>query len=300
MQVVTGAFGYTGRAIARRLLAEDRRVRTLVHDPTRINPFGDRVIAFPYRFDNPTALARSLEGATVLYNTYWVRFPRGRVTFDAAIANTKILIQACEAAGVPRIVHLSITNASEDSPLPYFRGKGIVERVIRESSLSYAILRPSVIFGPGDILINNIAWFLRHAPIFPIMGDGQYRLQCGDLDDVAEVATHAGDGTENMVAELVEPEIFTYEGLVRLIAERVHSRARIIRLPVGVVQPLLAVAGLVVRDVVVTRDEITGLMSELLVARGAPAGRRRFRDWLDEYAPDLGRRYASELRRHYR
>ncbi len=300
MHVVTGAFGYTGRAIAHRLLAEGKQVRTLVHDPTRVNPFGDRLTAVPYRFDNMTALVRSLQGASVFYNTYWVRFPRGRVTFDAAIANTRMLIKACEAAGVSRIVHLSITNPSQDSPLPYFRGKGILERAIRESSLSYAILRPSVIFGPGDILINNIAWFLRHAPVFPIIGDGQYRLQCADVEDVAEIATRAAEKKENIIVELVEPETFTFEGLVRLIAERVRSRARIIHLPVGVVKPLLAAAGLVLRDVVLTQDEITALMSDLLVSPGPPAGWRRFRDWLDEHAPDLGRRYASELRRHYR
>lgn len=300
LHVVTGAFGYTGRAIASRLLAEGKQVRTLVHDPTRVNPFGDRLTIVPYRFDNLTALVRSLEGASVFYNTYWIRFPRGRVTFDAAVAHTRMLIQACQAAGVSRIVHLSITNPSGDSPLPYFRGKGILERAIRESSLSYAILRPSVIFGLGDILINNIAWFLRHAPVFPIIGNGQYRLQCADVEDVAEIATRAAEKTDNMVVELVEPEIFTFEGLVRLIADRVRSHARIIHLPVAVVRPLLAAAGLVLRDVVLTRDEITALMSNLLVSPGPPAGRRRFRDWLDEHAPDLGRTYASELRRHYR
>jgi uncharacterized protein YbjT (DUF2867 family) len=300
LHVVTGAFGYAGRAIASRLLAEGKRVRTLVHDPSRVNPFGDRVTAVPYRFDDPTALAQSLEGASVLHNTYWVRFAKGRVTFDAAVAHTRMLIRACETAGVSRMVHLSITNPSEDSPLPYFRGKGILERAIRESSLSYAILRPSVIFGPGDILINNIAWFLRHAPVFPIIGDGQYRLQCADVEDVADIAASAAAKTENMIVELVEPEVFTFEGLVRLIAERIGSRARIIHLPVGVMGPLLAAAGLVLRDVVLTRDEITGLMSNLLVSAGPPAGRRRFRDWLDEHAPEIGRQYASELRRHYR
>jgi len=298
--VVTGAFGFTGRAIARRLLAAGKQVSTLVHDPARPNPFGDQVAAVPYRFDDPTALARSLEGASVLYNTYWVRFPRSRVTFDTAIAHTIMLLRACEVAKVPRIVHLSVTNASEASPLPYFRGKGVVERAIRESSLSYAILRPSVIFGTGDILINNIAWFLRRAPVFPIMGDGQYRLQAVDVEDVAEVAVRAAERTENIVTDVVEPETFTFDAFVRLIGDRVRSRARIVTMPAAAVWLLLAPAGLFVHDVILTRDEIAGLMANLLVTRGTPVGRRSFRDWLDEHAPDLGRRYASELNRHYR
>jgi uncharacterized protein YbjT (DUF2867 family) len=301
LHVVTGAFGFTGHAITRRLLAAGIRVRTFVRNPNRPNPFGERVTVVPYRFDNPAALVRNLQGAAVLYNTYWVRFAYGRVTFDAAVANTRTLLRACEAAGVRRIVHLSVTNASEDSPLPYFRGKGILERAIKESTLSHAILRPAVIFGPADILINNIAWFLRHAPVFAIMGDGRYRLQCVDVEDVAEIAVHAAGRTDNLVTDVVGPETFTFDALVRLIADRVRSRARILtNVPVGAVRVLLGVAGLVVRDVVLTGDEIRGLMSNLLVSRGAPAGRKRFSDWLDEHAPDLGRTYASELTRHYR
>jgi NADH dehydrogenase len=211
-----------------------------------------------------------------------------------------MLIQACVAAGVPRIVHLSVTNASEDSALPYFRGKGILERAIRESTLSYAILRPALIFGPGDVLVNNIAWFLRHAPVFAIMGDGRYKLQCVGIDDVAEIAAHAAGRAENLVMDVVGPETFTFDGFVRIIAENVRSHARIINLPAAVVQVLLGVAGIVVRDVILTRHEITGLMGDLLVSRSAPAGRSRFSDWLREHAPDLGRTYNSELRRHYR
>jgi uncharacterized protein YbjT (DUF2867 family) len=300
LHVVTGAFGYTGHAITRRLLSLGKRVRTLVRNPQRPNPFGDRVSVAPYRFDNLTALVRSLQGAAVFYNTYWVRFAHGRVTFDQAVAHTKMLIQACAAAGVPRIVHLSVTAAAENSPFPYFRGKGVLERAIKESALSYAILRSPLIFGPGDVLVNNIAWFLRRAPVFTIMGDGRYRLQCVHVDDVAEVAVHVGERGENVVMDVVGPETFTFDGFVRLIADRVRSRARIIHLPADIVLGLLAIAGIVVHDVVLTRDEVAALTAELLVSRGAPAGRTRFTDWLDEHAPDLGRTYASELDRHYR
>ncbi len=300
LHVVTGAFGYTGHAITQRLLSMGKRVRTLVRNSNRPNPFGNRVSVAPYRFDNLAVLVRSLQGAAVFYNTYWVRFAHGRATFDQAIANTRMLIQACVAAGVPRIVHLSVTNASEDSALPYFRGKGILERAIRESSLSYAILRPPLIFGPGDVLVNNIAWFLRRAPVFAIMGDGGYRLQCVHVDDVAEVAVHVAERSESVALDVVGPETFTFDAFVRLIADRVRSRARIIHLPTEIVLGLVAIAGIVLRDVVLTRHEVAALKSDLLVSRGAPAGRTRFTDWLDEHAPDLGRTYASELDRHYR
>ena len=300
LQVVTGAFGYTGRAITQRLLSTGKRVRTLVRNPSRPSPFGDRVDVAPYRFDNLAALVRSLQGAAVFYNTYWVRFVHGRTSFDQAVANTRMLIQACVAAGVPRIVHISVVNASEDSALPYYRGKGAVERAVKESTLSYAIVKPALIFGPGDILVNNIAWFLRRAPAFAIPGDGEYRLQCVHVDDMAEVAVHVAGRNENAAVDVVGPETFTFAGFVRLIADRVRSHARIVHLPAEIVQGLLAAAGLVVRDVVLTRHEIAALMSNLLVTRSAPLGRTRFTEWLDEHAPDLGRTYASELARHYR
>ncbi|HEX9245273.1 MAG TPA: NAD(P)H-binding protein [bacterium] len=300
LHVVTGAFGYTGRFIARRLLQAGKRVRTLTGNPARPNPFGERLSVAAFDFDNPDALARSLEGAAVLYNTYWVRFPRGRVTFETAVANTRTLIRACERAGVPRIVHLSVTNASADSPLPYYRGKGILEQAITGSTLSYAVLRPALVFGPGDILVNNIAWFLRRSPLFPVMGTGAYRLQGVYIDDLAEIAVQAGERRENSIVDLVSPEIYTFDAFVRLIAAKIGSRAGVVHWPPAVVGGLLGAAGLVVGDVVLTRDEMAGLMAELLVSSGPPRGRTRFADWLDQSADALGRTYASELDRHFR
>ena len=299
MHVVTGAFGFTGRFITRRLLAMGVRVKTLTRSPARPNPFGDRVAVAAYNFEDPDALARSLEGAAVLYNTYWVRFARGRTTFETAVANTRTLLRACERAGVPRIVHLSVTNAGTDSPLPYYRGKGLVEQAIASSSLSYAILRPPLVFGPGDILVNNIAWFLRRFPIFTMMGDGQYRLQCLFVEDLAEIAVAIASRQDRGAVDVVGPETFSFDEFVRVIAEKIGSRARIIRISPRLVRGLLGAVGTLIRDVVLTPDEITGLMSGLLVAQSPPLGRTRFLDWLGEVAGTLGTSYASELARHY-
>lgn len=300
LHAVTGAFSFSGRFITQRLLAMGARVLTLTGHPDRPHPFGERVRTAPYRFEDPKELARSLQGAAVLYNTYWVRFPHRGLTFDTAIANTRTLLRACREAGVRRIVHLSVTNASEDSPLPYFRGKAIVERAIQESGLSYAILRPALIYGPGDILVNNIAWFLRHSPVFPVMGDGEYRLQCVDADDLAEVAVGAGAGSANTRVDVVEPGTHTYNGVVDLIASAVDRRPRIFHAAPGLVSILLAAANTAVRDVVLTRGEIAGLMANLLVSNEPPIARGRFNDWVARHGPQLGQTYASELARHFR
>ena len=297
---VTGAFGFTGRFIAQRLLATGNRVRTLTAHPDRPHPFGDQIAVVPYRFDHPHELARSLRGTAVLYNTYWVRFAYRGLTFDTAVENSKILLTACRAAGVRRIVHLSVTGADEQSPLPYFRGKGLVERAIRESGLSYAILRPALVYGPGDILVNNIAWFLRRSPVFPLMGDGEYRLQGVDVEELAEIAVDAGGGEAGAVTDVVGPETLTFQELVRLLARATGSRAWIVRASPRLVEALLTAAGAIVRDVVLTRDEIRGLMANLLVSPHPPLARGRLSEWVVRHRESLGRSYASELGRHFR
>jgi NADH dehydrogenase len=105
-------------------------VKTLTGHPDRPNPFGDRVSVASFHFEDPRKLAGHLRGTTTLYNTYWVRFPHGDITFERAVANSQTLIGAAREAGVRRIVHVSITNPSKDSPFEYFRGKARVEEMI--------------------------------------------------------------------------------------------------------------------------------------------------------------------------
>jgi NADH dehydrogenase len=299
LNVVTGAFGYTGRYIAQRLLSMGQRVKTLTGHPHRPNPFGEHVKAAPLDFDDPVGLARSLEGADTLYNTYWVRFPRGQVTFERAVENSRALIRAAENAGVRKFVHISITNASSSSHLPYFRGKGLVEEAIRSSRLSWAIIRPTVIFGKEDVLINNIAWALRRFPAFVVYGSGDYRLQPVFVEDVAHIAVSAAHDDGNVVIDAAGPETHTFEGLVRLIGSKTGSGARLVHLRPGLSLALTRLVGYLVNDVVLTRDEVEGLMASLLVSREPPTGKTRLSRWLEQNAGHLGKRYVSELRRHY-
>ena len=300
LSVVTGAFGYTGMYIARRLLSQGVSVKTLTGHPNRPNPFDDRVAVAPLDFNDPAALTRSLEGATTLYNTYWIRFQHREVTFDGAVENSRVLIRAAEEAGVHRIVHISITNASTDSPLPYFRGKGLVEEAVTGSNLSYAIIRPTLIFGLEDVLINNIAWALRRFPAFPIFGSGDYPVQPVSVKDLAEIAVDVAGKSGDLLMDAVGPETYTFEELVRLIAGETGSRARLVHMRPGLAFALTRLVTYLVRDVVLAQDEIAGLMAGLLVSDSTPTCRTRFSHWLAGNSSVLGRRYASELDRHHR
>jgi uncharacterized protein YbjT (DUF2867 family) len=294
---VTGAFGYSGKYIAQRLVDRGHNVITLTNSPHRANPFGETIRAYPFNFDKPHKLAESLQEVSVLYNTYWVRFNHELFTHANAVRNTVTLFNAAKTAGVGRIVHVSITNPSLDSHLEYFRGKAQLEEALKETGLSYAILRPTVLFGKEDILINNIAWALRRLPAFGIFGDGQYRLQPIYVDDLAEIAVDLGDKEENSVVNAIGPETFTYRGLVERIGEIIGKQRPIIPLPPRLGYGASVVIGKLVDDVFITREEIEGLMAELLYVDSLPAGRTRLTDWAKEHAGWLGRRYANELAR---
>ncbi len=295
--MVTGAFGYTGKYVAHRLLDAGHDVRTLTNSRYRANPFGSTVPAMPYHFDEPSKLVASLRGADVLYNTYWVRFNHATFTHESAVGNTLTLFEAAREAGVRRVVHVSITNPSEESPLEYFSGKARLERALIGSGLSYSILRPAVVFGREDILINNIAWILRTFPIFGLFGDGSYRLQPIYVDDLAALAVDEGNVSQSRIVDAIGPETFTYRELVTTIGRLIGSTRPIAPLPPWVGYAIGWLLGKFVRDVVITREEIEGLMADLLCTDSPPTGTTKLTDWIAEHADSLGVRYAGEVAR---
>ena len=297
IHAVTGAFGYSGHYMAARLLEQGRTVITLTNSLHRANPFGGSVRALPLSFAEPARLVEALSGVDVLYNTYWVRFNHRTFTQAQAVANTFVLFDAARRAGVRRVVHVSITNPAEDSSLEYFSGKARLERALRESGLSYAILRPAVLFGREDILINNIAWALRRFPFFAVFGDGSYRLQPILVDDLAELAVAEGMRYENVTINAIGPETFTYRELVQAVGNAIGRPRPLVNVPPGVGYLFSKVLGWFMRDRFITRDEIRGLMSDLLYVNTPPTGKTPLTEWMKQNAATLGRRYASELDR---
>jgi uncharacterized protein YbjT (DUF2867 family) len=297
LHVVTGAFGYSGRYITERLLRAGNRVRTLTNSPDREHPFGNRVEVHPFNFDHPERIASCLSGAHVLYNTYWVRFNHADFRYSQAVDNTRALFTAARRAAVSRVVHVSITNPSEDSPLEYFRGKALLERDLRESGLSYAILRPAVLFGGEDILINNIAWVLRHLPIFGVFGAGHYRLQPIHVHDFADLAVAQGVERAGRIIDAIGPETYSYHELVRELARIIGVRRPIVSVPPQLGYSAGWLLGKLLGDVLITRDEVEGLMQDLLATESEAAGQTKLSSWAREHAATLGRRYATELGR---
>lgn len=297
LHMVTGAFGYSGKYIARRLLAKGHRVQTLTNSVNRENPFDGQVVAHSFNFDQPDKLVESLRGVDVLYNTYWVRFNHRLFTHADAVQNTLTLFDAAQRAGVRRVVHVSITNPSADYGLEYFTGKAQLEAALQDSGLSYAILRPAVLFGKEDVLINNIAWTLRRLPVFGVFGDGNYGIQPIYVDDLAQLAVEYGERDDNATINAVGPETFTFRTLVAEIGRIIGKERPIISLPPRLTYLATQVVGQFVGDVFLTWEEVQGLMRGTLAVATPPTAPTRLTDWAQEHASSLGSTYSSELAR---
>jgi NADH dehydrogenase len=295
---VTGAFSYSGKYIAKRLLERGEEVITLTGHPNRPDPFSGKVKAYPLDFDE-AGMTRSLQGVDVLVNTYWVRFDKGENTQPRAVDNTSKIINAARAAGIKRVVHISITNPSADSHLPYFWGKAANEKAVMASGMSYAILRPTVLVGDEDILINNIAFLLRRFPFFGLPGDGSYKLQPVYVDDLAELAVEGVYCEENRVLDAVGPDIFTFREMVELIGEKIGAKRPLISVPPRLALLAAQFLGIFVNDVILTPEEVDGLMAGLLVSPEPPRGKTHLGDWLEKNKDKVGVKYASELKKHY-
>ena len=298
LDTVTGAFSYSGHSIASALLAGGRRVRTLTGHPERA-PEGSPVEPHALDFDDPTEICRSLEGTTTLYNTYWVRFAREQADHERALLNSRTLFQAARRAGVRRIVHVSITKPSIDSPYSYFRGKALVERALAEADVSYAIVRPAILFGGDGVLLNNIAWLLRHLPVFAVGGRGDYQVRGIHVDDLARLCAEKGSERHDCVIDAVGPEAPSFLELVTSIRNAIGSSARIVRVPPVVVPPMARILGWALHDVLLTADEFRAMAAGLATTSGVATGAMKLSDWLADNASDLGRLYANDVDRHF-
>jgi uncharacterized protein YbjT (DUF2867 family) len=300
IDVVTGAFGFIGRYIAAQLVESGRRVKTITTHVNKPNPFGTKVKAYPYNFEYPDRLIQTLQGADTLYNTYWIRFEHGGQTFEQAVANTKILFDCAAEAGIQKIVHISVTNASVDSPLPYYAGKGQQESLLQESGNAYSIIRPTLVFGDEDILVNNIAWLIRKFPIFPIMGDGSYKMQPIFAEDLAKIAVESSREESSSLIDAVGPETYSYLEFVETISRAIGRNVRYLNVSPKAGIFLGRLIGIYVRDVILTGNELRGLMSELLTSQQRPNGTTNFSEWIKINHQNVGKVYSSELNRHFR
>ncbi len=299
MDMVTGSFGYIGKYITQELVKSGRSVRTITTHPNKPNPFGGEVESFPYNFNNPDLLTASLEGCNCLFNTYWIRFNYNQWTFTKALENTRILFNCAKKAGINKIVHISVTNPSESDVLPYYKGKAIQEKMVKESGIPWCIIRPTLVFGKEDILVNNIAWTIRTFPIVPIFGKGKYKVQPIFVGDLASLAVDYSNSSKLETLDAIGPETFEYKGFLQLLSAELNRHIYLMHISPNLGIILGKMIGMFLKDIILTKDELRGLMANKLISNQKPNGHTYLSQWISENKKIIGKQYTSELKRHF-
>ena len=152
------------------------------------------------------------------------------------------MVAAAKSAGVRRFIQMSALGAQANPSYPYLQAKRSAEDAVSASGLDFTIIRPSVIFGPGDGFINVLANLVRKAPVIPILGDGQSRFQPVAVNDVADCFARTIDdaGTIGQTYEVGGGEIYSYAGLLDLLQDHLKIWKREIHIPVGVMKAVLS------------------------------------------------------------
>ena len=294
--VVTGAFSYTGAAVARELHRRGWTVHTLTNRRCPLDM--QHVSASPLRFEQDY-LESQLRDADVFVNPYWVRIPYAGQTFESAVGNSELLVTAAARAGVKRFVHVSVSNASLSSKLGYYHGKAKVDDAVRRSGLSHAIVRPTLIVGPSDVLSANIAWFLRQFPLFPVPGGGTCRLQPVTLDDTGRIIADAAEASGDQDIDAAGPDTWTFREYVQLLARACGVESLVFGAPDWLALGMLRMLEPLLGDVILTREELLGLEQELLISRAPPLGTESVEAWLMAHGGSLGKTYVNDINRHF-
>ena len=232
--LVTGASGFIGRRVVRRLLHDGHSVRALVRDPERRAMLPDTAETAQGDVLDPGSLVRACEGVDAVAHLAAVIRESGRLTFQRVnYEGTRNVLEAAEAAGVGRFVFASTIGATSDAALPYLSSRWMAEQDVARSTVESVILRFSAGFGEGDELLNVLAAQVRLSPLVPIAGDGKARFQPIHAGDAARCLAEACQRDElgGEPLELGGPDYYTYDEMIDLIAETLGAKVAKLHLP---------------------------------------------------------------------
>lgn len=269
--LVTGATGFVGRHLVRALLAAGHQVKALVRSPEKAtqilgDPLGDaagRLQTVAGDVLAPASIVQAVAGCDAAVHLVGIiKEKRGATFRDLHVRGTANVLAAATRAGVSRLVHMSALGARDGAQTGYHQTKWEAEELVRNSGLRAVIFRPSIIYGPGDEFVNMLAGLIRRVPVFPVFGDGCYRLQPVWVEDVAYFFTRALE-VEGAVGETLEvggPQRLTYGELVAEIMRVTGRRRPQVHLPLNLTRRIIAAAQRVRAPLPVTSDQLTMLL----------------------------------------
>jgi NADH dehydrogenase len=261
---VTGATGFVGRHVAATLAARGHRVRVLARAPARARFLSDlNVEIVAGGLADHAALDRLARGADALIHLVGIIVEQGAQTFTGVhVAGTQALLTAAQEAGVRRFVHMSAVGArDEPGATPYHRTKRQAEQQVRDSGLSHAIFRPSIINGPESAPIRVLARLHRWSPVVPVFGDGRFPTQPVWIDDVALAFALATERPDMIgTFELGGPQVLTYEEFLLTIGRATGHSRPLVHVPLGLVRAAAGVFDVLGSAAPVTSDQVQMLV----------------------------------------
>jgi NADH dehydrogenase len=275
---VFGGSGFVGRAIVRALAQEGYQVRVAcrrIELAERIKTAGDvgQITLMRTNLRVPASVAAATAGSQAVVNASGIAFQRGRQKYQSVhVDGSRTIAEAAKAAGVQRLVHMSGIGADQrNSTNKYVRSKVDAEDAIVAGFADATILRPSVIFGPEDVMFNRIGQIAAKAPFVPVAGDGSAKVQPVFVGDVgsAVVAVLQRPETAKTVFELGGPRVYTYREIAALVLREIDRHKRIVGIPAG----LMKVAGFFAEFLPVpplTHDQVGLLVTDNVARPGAP------------------------------
>jgi NADH dehydrogenase len=234
---VFGGTGFLGRRIVRHLLDHGFPVRAASRHPERVgSAFRPDAAPETTKADihDETTVAAALFGAYGAVNAVSLYVERGRETFDAVHVEAAARVaRLARESGVERLIHVSGIGADPASSAPYIAARGRGEIAVQQAFPCAILIRPAVMFGPDDAFLTTVVRLLRILPVYPIFGRGETKLQPVYVEDVAEGIARvlAGAGGSAASYEFAGARVYTYEELVRIVADRINARPRLVPLP---------------------------------------------------------------------
>lgn len=272
---VFGGSGFLGRQIVRQLAAGGHFVRVAVRRPERASFFeemgcGDRTTLLQADVGEESSVTPAVVGADAVVNCVGHYVEKGAATFDRIHAQGALHVaRQARLAGVARLILISGLGADPDSASSYVRARGIGEALVREAFAEATILRPSVIFGPGDSFFNTLAALGRRAPVLPLFGGGRTRLQPVFIGDVVRACLRALEepATAGKTYELGGPRAYSYRALIELTLDHIARKRLLVPVPFFVWEALAALFK-VMDNPPITRDQVALMRLDNLVGSG--------------------------------
>ena len=243
--MVTGSSGFLGRNVVKALRTRGESVRCLVRSPSRARVVTDYGVELAYGdVLDPASLKDAMRGVDAVVHLVAIIRERGRNTFDRVNRQgTETVVQVARDEGVRHLVHVSAIGVQENQAYPYLYSKWLGEQEVIRGGVAYTIIRPSILFGPGDEFINTLAGVVKSFPVAPVAGDGRVRFQPISVEEVGGIVSLVA-GNHRFGGRIIEvggPDHLTYNEILDIIARTLGVRRIKVHLPVPLMKTMTRV-----------------------------------------------------------